>query len=100
MCCKGKNKQGQYRPWECVVCFYPYNTFPWSVLPLFIFTFTTHSHGLYCPCLFLPLQHIPMAIQTMGMCCKGENKQGQYKPWECVVKVRTDKGNTDHGNVL
>jgi hypothetical protein len=80
MCCKGKNKQGQYRPWECVVkvktnkgntehgnvfialvCFYLYNTFPWSVLPLFVLTFTTHSYGLYCPCLFLPLQHIPMS---------------------------------------
>jgi hypothetical protein len=23
----------------------------------------------------------------MGMCCKGENKQGQYRPWECVAYV-------------
>jgi hypothetical protein len=36
----------------------------------------------------------------VGMCCKGKNKQGQYRPWECVVKVKTNKGNTDHGNVL
>jgi hypothetical protein len=36
----------------------------------------------------------------MGMCCKGKNKQGQYRPWECVVRVKTNKGNTDHGNVL
>ena len=36
----------------------------------------------------------------MEMCCKGKNKQEQYRPWECVVKVKTNKGNTDHGNVL
>jgi hypothetical protein len=114
MCCKGKNKQGQYRPslflplqhipMVCIalVCFYLYNTFTWSVLPLFVFTFTTHSHG--------------QAIQNIRMCCKGKNKQeqyrpwecvvkaknkqGQYRPWECVVKVKINKGNTDHGNVL
>jgi hypothetical protein len=101
MCCKGKNKQGQYKPWECVVK-----------------VKQTNSHGLYCPCLFLPLQHIPMVCiaplfltpaplkapihltSHMGMCCKGKNKQGQYRPWECVVKVKTNKGNTNHGNVL
>jgi hypothetical protein len=25
------------------------------------------------------------------MCCKGKNKQGQYRTWECVVKVKTNK---------
>jgi hypothetical protein len=27
-------------------------------------------------------------------------KEGQYRPWECVVKVKINKGKTDHGNVL
>jgi hypothetical protein len=33
----------------------------------------------------------------MGMCCKGKNKQGQYRPWEYVVKVKTNKAIQDMG---
>jgi hypothetical protein len=81
MCCKGKNKQGQYRPWECVV---KEKTNKGN---------TDHGN-------VLKRKKQTRAIQTMGICYKGKNKQGQYRPWECVVKVKTNKGNTDHGNVL
>jgi hypothetical protein len=54
-----------------LVCFYLYNTFPCEKLSVWE----------------------PLMEQV-------SEKEGQYRPWECVVKGKTNKGNTDHGNVL